>query len=177
VISPLPTEHKASTRHKHLCHAIRGIRTRNPSSQTSAALRVRTHVHRTGIERLAEPSIWRCATYCKLFHHPVYIYTNVKKSPHLAASVGWIESLSAGFVWSCSEWRHCHNLAARHPSYVATWQHKVARCIWVGRVSNFGPDTACVNWSADMYMSYRWVSVWWKVTWQRHTHEERDTTL
>jgi len=24
----------------------------------------------------------------------------------------------------------------------------------------------------DMYMSYRWVSFWWKVTWQRHTESE-----
>ena len=43
---PLPTQHTANTRHKHPFHAFRGIRTRHPSNQTSADLRLRPHSHR-----------------------------------------------------------------------------------------------------------------------------------
>jgi hypothetical protein len=55
-----------------------------------------------------------------------------------------IQSLSAGRVWSCSKWRHCHRLPP--PRDVARKPAETAGIMSKGRVSNFGPNTDGINW-------------------------------
>jgi len=74
---------------------------------------------------MEEPWIWRFANVsCISLSSSLYFF-NHSKIPYLPPSDVWSQSLSAGFVWSCTEWRHYYNLAARHPRSLPSAKQKL----------------------------------------------------
>ena len=147
---PLPTQHTTNRRDKLPCHSIRWIRNPSSRNQASADLCLRPHGHRD--QNRKNGGSLNFTLNLHILNYFI-IHTYIKKSPYLGPCVAWSQSLSAGFVWSCSEWRHYHNLADRLPPYVAFRQAETALCVWVGIVTYFGPDTAFINWSVSWFSS------------------------